>query len=164
MVVLSTSYTRQELGLRVSLRPSRPAILASQWTFFDSVLDTPGKLGKILIGMNRALGDIPLTIKVRTGVREGKNTAHKLVPRLGSWGIGAFAIHGRTRQQRYSKLADWSYIKECVDVLRTTAADDDRTFTLDVRSLRLIPCFCSSDHPDLRWRRCIFIRRLLEQA
>jgi hypothetical protein len=46
------------------------------------VLDAPGKLSKILVGMNRALGDIPLTVKLRTGVKEGKNTAHKLMPRL----------------------------------------------------------------------------------
>ena len=28
------------------------------------VLDTPGKLGKILLGMNRALGEIPVTVKL----------------------------------------------------------------------------------------------------
>jgi tRNA-dihydrouridine synthase 3 len=120
---------------------------------FYPVLDTPGKLGKILIGMNRALGDIPLTIKVRTGVREGKNTAHKLVPRLGSWGVGAFAIHGRTRQQRYSKLADWSYIKECVEALRAASTDDDCMCMSDLRfSLRFnavtvpnIPIFGGGD-------------------
>ncbi|KAF9518668.1 hypothetical protein BS47DRAFT_1370980 [Hydnum rufescens UP504] len=76
-----------------------------------ALLDTPSKLGKIVLGMNRALGDIPLTIKVRMGVKDGKNTAHKLVPRLRSWGVGGMTIHGRTRQQRYTKLADWDYIK-----------------------------------------------------
>lgn len=56
------------------------------------VLDAPTKLGKIVVGMNRALGDIPLTIKVRMGVKDGKNTAHKLVPRLRGWGVSAMAV------------------------------------------------------------------------
>jgi tRNA-dihydrouridine synthase 3 len=32
--------------------------------------------------MSRALGEIPVTVKLRTGVKDGKNTAHKLMPRL----------------------------------------------------------------------------------
>jgi tRNA-dihydrouridine synthase 3 len=57
------------------------------------VLDAPGKLSKILVGMNRALGDIPLTVKLRTGVKEGKNTAHKLMPRLAvETGIAAMTV------------------------------------------------------------------------
>jgi Dihydrouridine synthase (Dus) len=56
------------------------------------VLDTPSKLGKIVLGMNRTLGDIPLTIKVRMGVKDGKNTAHKLVPRLRGWGVGGMTV------------------------------------------------------------------------
>lgn len=57
------------------------------------VLDAPAKLSKILIGMNKALGEIPLTVKLRTGVKEGKNTAHKLMPRLAAeTGIGAMTV------------------------------------------------------------------------
>ncbi|KAF8513698.1 hypothetical protein JB92DRAFT_2922254 [Gautieria morchelliformis] len=41
-------------------------------------------------------------------------------------GLGLRQIHGRTRQQRYTKLADWDYIKQCVETLRVSAEDDDR--------------------------------------
>jgi len=59
----------------------------------DIVLDTVGKLGKILIGMNRALGEIPVTVKLRTGVKDGKNTAHKLMPRLSrEWNAGCITV------------------------------------------------------------------------
>ncbi|KAN0094919.1 hypothetical protein V8E55_003206 [Tylopilus felleus] len=85
----------------------------------SALLDTPAKLGKIVVGMNRALGEIPVTVKLRTGVKEGRNNAHKLMPRLSSeWGVGCITLHGRTRQQRYTKLADWGYTKECVEAVR----------------------------------------------
>lgn len=110
------------------------------------MLDNVNRLGKIVVGMSRALGDVPVTVKLRTGVKDGKNTAHKLMPRLGpEFNASAVTVslflpcsflpaemlcnqlHGRTRQQRYTKLADWEYIKECVNAVRAREADEDCT-------------------------------------
>lgn len=91
----------------------------------SALLDTPGKLGKIIVGMNKALGDIPVTVKLRTGVKDGRNTAHKLMPRLSTeWGIECITLHGRTRQQRYTKLADWDYIRQCVEAVRARESEE----------------------------------------
>ena len=63
--------------------------LFSSWV----VLDAPAKLGRIVTGMNKALGDIPVTVKLRTGVKDGRNNAHKLMPRLVTeWGAGALTV------------------------------------------------------------------------
>ncbi|KIO11271.1 hypothetical protein M404DRAFT_127500 [Pisolithus tinctorius Marx 270] len=91
----------------------------------SALLDTPGKLGKIIVGMNKALGEIPVTVKLRTGVKDGRNTAHKLMPRLSTeWGAGCITLHGRTRQQRYTKLADWDYIRQCVEAVRARESEE----------------------------------------
>ncbi|XP_028767996.1 tRNA-dihydrouridine(47) synthase [NAD(P)(+)]-like isoform X2 [Neltuma alba] len=62
----------------------------------------------------------PITIKVRTAYFEGKNRVDSIIADMGSWGANAVTIHGRSRQQRYSKLADWDYIYQCARKAPTT--------------------------------------------
>ena len=72
------------------------------------------KLRESILGMTNAL-DIPVTVKIRTGWDEKKPFAHKLVPKIQEWGIDGVAavmMHGRSRLQRYSKLANWDYIQQ----------------------------------------------------
>ncbi|KAF7810829.1 tRNA-dihydrouridine(47) synthase [NAD(P)(+)]-like [Senna tora] len=57
--------------------------------------------------------DKPITVKVRTAYFEGKKRIHSIIADMGSWGASAVTIHGRSRQQRYSKLADWDYVYQC---------------------------------------------------
>ncbi|XP_073438059.1 tRNA-dihydrouridine(47) synthase [NAD(P)(+)]-like isoform X2 [Dendrobates tinctorius] len=73
------------------------------------------KLEDIVRGMNSVL-DVPLTVKIRTGVQEKVNLAHKLIPELRDWGVSLITLHGRSREQRYTKLADWEYIKRCAEI------------------------------------------------
>ncbi|KAL7487294.1 hypothetical protein ACHAW6_012886 [Cyclotella cf. meneghiniana] len=72
------------------------------------------KLRGSLEGVTKVL-NCPVTVKMRTGWDEKKNIAHLLVPSIQKWGIdgiSAVMIHGRSRLQRYSKLANWDYIAE----------------------------------------------------
>ncbi|XP_070129640.1 tRNA-dihydrouridine(47) synthase [NAD(P)(+)]-like isoform X1 [Equus caballus] len=135
-----------------------------------ALMQRSGKFQQIVRGMSQVL-DVPLTVKLRTGVQERTPLAHRLLPELRTWGaalvtvgLGAAGggdapmapshgvsppapppslcpparlsvcpslclsarlppsltsapgpqLHGRSREQRYTKLADWRYIEQCV--------------------------------------------------
>ncbi len=96
----------------------------------SALLDSPGKLEKILRGMNAVSGEIPITVKIRMGTKDNKPNALKLVDRLvyggeealrsgeGPCGAAAITLHGRSRQQRYTKNADWNYISDCAALIK----------------------------------------------
>ncbi|RZF37532.1 hypothetical protein LSTR_LSTR008570 [Laodelphax striatellus] len=69
--------------------------------------------------MNDVL-DIPLTIKMRTGIYSDKSTAHKLISGLCARGVSLITVHGRSREQRYTRSADWSYIETCAKLAGET--------------------------------------------
>lgn len=85
----------------------------------SALLDHPRKLGRIVRGMDAALGEVPVTVKLRTGITEKRTSHARILPRVQTeWGAAAVTMHGRSRKQRYSKRADWDYIKECAHELR----------------------------------------------
>ncbi|EDO42155.1 predicted protein [Nematostella vectensis] len=79
----------------------------------SALMERKGKLQQIVQGMKSVI-DIPLTVKIRAGIHDKKYTwnAHKLVGNLRDWGTDMVTIHGRSREQRYTKSADWDYISE----------------------------------------------------
>lgn len=72
--------------------------------------------------------NLPLTLKMRTGVYQGKNTAKNIVSVVKTWGndrVPLVTIHGRTREARYTKSADWQYIAECAREARQMDAESN---------------------------------------
>ncbi|KAL1520509.1 hypothetical protein AB1Y20_022088 [Prymnesium parvum] len=78
----------------------------------SSLAQRPGRVQSIVRTMSSVLS-CPLTVKMRMGFDNNKPTAHNLIPKLHGWGAAAVTLHGRSRQQRYSKSADWEYISSC---------------------------------------------------
>ncbi|KAI4968984.1 hypothetical protein ZWY2020_046314 [Hordeum vulgare] len=78
----------------------------------SSLLNKPMRI-KSIVQASSAVTKRPLTVKVRTAFFEGRNRADSLVSDIYDWGASAITIHGRSRQQRYSKNADWDYINQC---------------------------------------------------
>lgn len=58
-------------------------------------------------------GDCPVTAKIRTGWDAAHICAEEACLRLEEAGVQAITIHGRTRAQQYSGLADWGIIRSC---------------------------------------------------
>ena len=55
---------------------------------------------------------LPVTVKTRLGWDENSRIIVDLAERLQDAGIAALTIHGRTRSQIYSGVADWTLIRE----------------------------------------------------
>lgn len=58
---------------------------------------------------------VPVTAKMRIGWDQNSINALEVVKRLEDSGIQAIAIHGRTKAQGYSGLADWDVIAQCAE-------------------------------------------------
>ncbi|GAM23390.1 hypothetical protein SAMD00019534_065650 [Acytostelium subglobosum LB1] len=80
-----------------------------------AMMDRQNRMELILRGMSSVL-TCPLTIKLRVGRTEENPNAHKIIPNLGKWGAAAVTVHGRSRTQRYTRLANWEYIKQCAEI------------------------------------------------
>jgi tRNA-dihydrouridine synthase 3 len=102
----------------------------------SALLDAPSKLEKMIRGMNAVSGEVPITAKIRMGTKDNKPMATKVIERLsfggdesqdrlGPPGCAAITLHGRSRQQRYTKNADWSYIAECAALINSINAKRD---------------------------------------
>ncbi|KAI0860157.1 hypothetical protein F4860DRAFT_480300 [Xylaria cubensis] len=114
----------------IDLNCGCPIDLVFQTGAGSGLLDTPNKLEKMVRGMNTVSGEVPITVKLRTGVRDGRPTAQRLIERLafgnpdfrdrlGAPGTAAMTLHGRSRQQRYTKKANWEYIAECAALIQS---------------------------------------------
>ena len=95
----------------------------------SALLDFIFYIEKMVSGMNVVSGSVPISVKIRMGTKDNRPSALKLVDRLvyggadsldaghGPCGVAAITLHGRSRQQRYTKSADWSYIANCAALI-----------------------------------------------
>jgi tRNA-dihydrouridine synthase 3 len=74
-----------------------------------SLLRKPRRLGRLVEAMRRAV-KVPVTVKLRTGWSEGIPNVSEVARVCEEAGAAAITIHARTRDQRYSKAADWDLI------------------------------------------------------
>ncbi|GAB4813299.1 hypothetical protein N2152v2_000345 [Parachlorella kessleri] len=81
----------------------------------SAALLKPQRMEQIVRSMSSILS-CPLTFKMRKGYHDGQDVAHTIIPKAHAWGAAAVTLHGRTREQRYSRLADWDYIHQCASL------------------------------------------------
>lgn len=75
------------------------------------LLQKPSKLRPLLEAMVKA-SELPVTVKLRIGYSEDRINIKETVQAALDAGVSTIVIHGRTREQRYSKAADWKLIAE----------------------------------------------------
>ncbi|MBC8214345.1 MAG: tRNA dihydrouridine synthase DusB [Candidatus Marinimicrobia bacterium] len=62
-----------------------------------------------------AVPEIPITVKMRSGIDKNSIVSTEAAIRLEKIGVSAITLHPRTMKQQYTGFADWSLIKEMKD-------------------------------------------------
>ena len=78
-----------------------------------TLLQRPKALARIVAAMVEGLS-VPVTVKLRSGWKEGEINAPEIAQLCEEAGASVITLHARTREQRYTKEADWSLVKQLV--------------------------------------------------
>ena len=85
----------------------------------SSLLKDCPTLASVAAGVVKALdGSVPVTAKIRIGWDQESINAPEVCHILEDCGMQAIAIHGRTRAQSYSGLANWEVIDACAQQVK----------------------------------------------
>jgi len=77
------------------------------------LLDRPRNLERILREMTRAL-EAPVTVKLRSGFKDSRINVLETSRLAEEAGVAGIVVHGRTREQRYTRAADWDLVAQVV--------------------------------------------------
>ncbi|MGL4799726.1 MAG: tRNA dihydrouridine synthase DusB [Cellulosilyticaceae bacterium] len=77
----------------------------------SALMKNPELIGEIVYATARAI-DKPLTVKIRKGFDDESVNAVEVAKIIEQAGASMLTIHGRTREQFYSGVADWDIIKK----------------------------------------------------
>ncbi|MBO7252897.1 MAG: tRNA dihydrouridine synthase DusB [Oscillospiraceae bacterium] len=80
------------------------------------LMRTPELAGEIVNAVVKAV-DVPVTVKCRLGWDKGNINVLDFTKRMEDNGAAMIAVHGRTRSQLYSGVADWDTIHKVKDQL-----------------------------------------------
>ena len=80
------------------------------------LMRTPELAGEILAAVVKAV-DVPVTVKCRLGWDKGNLNVLDFTKRMEDNGAAMVAVHGRTRSQLYTGVADWDSIRKVKEQL-----------------------------------------------
>ncbi|KAI1730193.1 dihydrouridine synthase (Dus) domain-containing protein [Ditylenchus destructor] len=76
------------------------------------------RLMNVLRCMNAAAEDVPVTMKMRYGIKEGERNTHYAMAKAAKiGGTQLITLHPRSKEQRYTKAAEWDYVSECATAI-----------------------------------------------
>lgn len=112
------------------------------------------KLRSIVEDMTSATqGRMPIGLKMRAGWAKGKFTAASLVSEIQGWrhimphgsSVCYVAVHGRSRQARYTSTADWDYIHQVAGRPIASEAVFRKSRFVGAKPLNPVPVFGNGD-------------------
>lgn len=80
-----------------------------------ALMKDPELAGKIVKEMKAAIGDTPLSVKIRLGW-DDPDTFKTFIPQMVEAGAELVTMHGRTKAQGYSGVSDWDRIRQAAEV------------------------------------------------
>lgn len=92
------------------------------------LLRQPRELGAMVAAMAGAV-KIPISVKLRIGYEENKINILETSQACEDAGATAVTIHGRTREQRYTRAADWDQIRQVVEARKLEVAGNGDVLT-----------------------------------
>ena len=81
-----------------------------------TLLDDPGRAARIVSAIAGAV-DLPVTVKLRRGLRDGSRDCLGVGPRLVEAGAASLTLHPRSAQQMYTGFADHELTAELVSLV-----------------------------------------------
>lgn len=76
-----------------------------------TLLQRPTQLGKLVAELVKGI-PAPVSVKIRLGWTDSDRNASEVAKVVEEAGAAALTVHGRTREQRYSRAADWDAIAQ----------------------------------------------------
>ncbi|MHB8080226.1 MAG: tRNA-dihydrouridine synthase family protein [Candidatus Krumholzibacteriia bacterium] len=113
-VMAEAAVRAVDLGARfIDLNFGCPIDLVVRRGAGAALLKKPQKLAQVVAAV-RARIAVPLSVKLRAGYEEGRINALETARAAAEAGADALMLHGRTREQRYRRPADWEIIARVV--------------------------------------------------
>lgn len=94
----------------------------------SALMKDPNKVGEIVKAL-RTVTKKPVTIKIRKGFNDTLLNAVEIAKIAEFYGADAVTVHGRTREQYYSGVADWDSIKEVKKAVQIPVIGNGDVFT-----------------------------------
>ena len=97
----------------------------------------PSRVRRMVETMSRAVQAIPVTVKIRLGWNDEMRNHVELARAAVDGGAQAVFVHGRTRDARYRRAADWDAIGEVVSAVPVpVVGNGDLLFPHEIEAMR----------------------------
>lgn len=93
-----------------------------------ALLSDPRQAGRVVEAVVAAV-DVPVTVKIRSGVHPDHITAVQFAKIAQEAGVSAIAVHGRTAAQGFSGQADWEIIAQVCQAVRVPVIANGDVFS-----------------------------------